>query len=125
MREDAGVLAAHVFSACRTANLSACAESIIALTALKDRVTIDAAIQTATDIAGVCLAAKLPELTAQFVGDGLSLDQVRARLFDQVTRSQPRVNNRQPPAPNDAGRSVAGPKASSIYAVRNGIAKSL
>ncbi|AXE92873.1 head maturation protease, ClpP-related [Paraburkholderia terricola] len=131
--EEAGVLAAHVFNACRAANLSMCAENIVTLTALKDRATIDAAVRNATDIAGLCLAAKLPELTAQFVGDGLNPDQVRARLFDRVTQSQPRVNNRQQPVPHAAGRSVLGttqgaapgPKASSIYAARRGVAKSL
>ena len=129
VREDAGVLAAHVFDACRAANLSACAESVVTLTALKDRATIDAAIQNAAAIAGLCLAAKLPELTAQFVGDGLNPDQVRARLFDRVTQSQPRVNSRQRPVLDDAGGSMQaskpGPKASSIYAVRKGVAKSL
>ncbi|MDR6445586.1 ATP-dependent protease ClpP protease subunit [Paraburkholderia terricola] len=125
VREEPGVLAAHVFNACRAANVSMCAESIVTLTALKDRATIDAAIRNATDIAGLCLAAKLPELTARFVGDGLNPDQVRARLFDRVTQSQPRVNNRQQPAPKDAGRSSTGPKASSIYAARQGVAKSL
>jgi len=125
VREEPGVLAAHVFNACRAANLSMCAESIVTLTALKDRATIDAAIRDATDIAGLCLAAKLPELTARFVGDGLNPDQVRARLFDRVTQTQPRVNNRQQPAPKDAGRSSTGPKASSIYAARQGVAKSL
>ncbi|MEN8502040.1 MULTISPECIES: head maturation protease, ClpP-related [Paraburkholderia] len=127
--EEPGVLAAHVFNACRAANLSMCAESIVTLTALKDRATIDAAIRNATDIAGLCLAAKLPELTAQFVGDGLNPDQVRARLFDRVTQSQPRVNNRQQPVSHDAGGSTQGaapgPKASSIYAARRGVAKSL
>jgi len=128
-QEDPGVLAAHVFNACRAANLSMCAESIVTLTALKDRATIDAAIRNATDIAGLCLAAKLPELTAQFVGDGLNSDQVRARLFDRVTQTQPRVNNRQQPVPHDAGGhtqgATPGPKASSIYAARRGVAKSL
>ncbi|WGS50843.1 Clp protease ClpP [Paraburkholderia sp. D15] len=121
--EPAGVLAAHAFAACRAANLSACAESIATITALKDRATIDAAVRNASEIAGLCVAAKLPELTAQFVGDGLNPDQVRARLFDRVTQTQARVNNRQPPVINDAGNgaspgSPAGPKASSVYAVR-------
>ncbi|WP_404935750.1 head maturation protease, ClpP-related [Paraburkholderia fungorum] len=129
VREEPGVLAAHVFNTCRTANLSMCAESIMTLTALKDRPTIDAAIRNATDIAGLCLAAKLPELTAQFVGDGLDSDQVRARLFDRVTQAQPRVNNRQQPVDGNAGGSaqgsMPGPRASSIYAARKGNTKSL
>lgn len=129
VREEPGVLASYVFSACRAANLSACAESIVTITALKDRATIDGAIRNAADIAGLCLAAKLPELTAQFVGDGLNPDQVRARLFDRVTQAQPRVNNRQQPVAGDAGGSVqaskSGLKASSIYAARKGNTKSL
>ncbi|MFM0250645.1 head maturation protease, ClpP-related [Paraburkholderia sediminicola] len=129
VREEPGVLACHVFSACRAANLSACAESIVTLTALKDRATIDAAIRNAADIAGLCLAAKLPELTAQFVGDGLNPDQVRARLFDRVTQAQPRVNNRQQPVARDAGGSAQaskpGLKASSVYAARKGTTKPL
>ncbi|WP_035546372.1 head maturation protease, ClpP-related [Burkholderia sp. 9120] len=115
--EDVGVLAAHVFSACRTAKLSACAESIVTLTGLKDRATIDAAVRNASEIAGLCMAAKLPELTAQFVGDGLNPDQVRARLFDRVTQAQPRVNSRQP-VTGDTVVATGGPKASSIYAAR-------
>lgn len=129
VREEPGVLASHVFNACRAANLSACAESIVTLTALKDRATIDAAIRNAADIAGLCLAAKLPELTAQFVGDGLNPDQVRARLFDRVTQAQPRVNNRQQPVARDAGGSAQaskpGLKASSVYAARKGTTKPL
>ncbi|MFM0647246.1 Clp protease ClpP [Paraburkholderia bryophila] len=123
--ESPGVLASHVFNACRAANLSACAESIVTLTALKDRATIDAAVRNASDIAGLCVAAKLPELTAQFVGDGLNPDQVRARLFDRVTQTQPRVNSRQPTTGGsgvDTGAVTltAGPRASSIYAARKG-----
>ncbi|MGQ7939088.1 head maturation protease, ClpP-related [Paraburkholderia sp. D1E] len=121
--ESPGALAAHVFSACRAANLSACVESIVTTTALKDRATIDAAIRNASDIAGLCVATKLPELTAQFVADGLNPDQVRARLFDRVTQAQARVNSRLPPVSDDAGASgsaasAAGPKASSVYAAR-------
>jgi ATP-dependent Clp endopeptidase proteolytic subunit ClpP len=129
VQEEPGVLAAHVFNACRAANLSACAEAIVTLTALKDRATIDTAVRNAADIAGLCLAAKLPELTAQFVGDGLNPDQVRARLFDRVTQAQVRVNNRQQPVAGDARGSAQaskpGLKASSIYAARKGTTKSL
>jgi hypothetical protein len=120
--EDVGVLAAHVFSACRTANLSACAESIVTLTGLKDRATIDAAVRNASEIAGLCMAAKLPELTAQFVGDGLNPDQVRARLFDRVTQTQARVNSRQP-VTGDTVVAAGGPKASSVYAARRASGK--
>lgn len=116
---DVGALAAHVFNACRESRLAHCAESIVTATGLKDRATVDAAIGNAGDIAGICIAAKLPELTAQFVADGLTPDQVRARLFERLTAKAPIVNSRAKPEPQDRlPVPVAGPKASMIYAAR-------
>lgn len=118
---DVSALAAHVYAACRDANLSDCAEGIVLATGLKDRATVDAAIRSAADIAGICLAASLPELAAGFVSDGLSADQVRARLFERVTASQSRVNNRPSPgAAPETTIEARAPRASSIYAARKG-----
>ena len=122
-QESAGVLAAHVFNTCRESNLSNLAESIVTASGLRDRSTVDAAIQNAREIAGVCLAARLPERAEGFVRDGLTLDQIRARLFETVTASQQGVNNRKRPAPNAVHVSAEGPKAASIYAARKGGAK--
>ncbi|CDY77966.1 Prophage Clp protease-like protein [Caballeronia glathei] len=121
--ETASVLAAHVFNACREANLSALAESIVTASGLRDRATVDASIQSAKDIAGLCLAAELPERAVEFVRDGLTSDQVRARLFEAVTASQRQLNNRQRPTAGDVSASPQGPKAASIYAARKGGAK--
>ncbi|TCK43462.1 ATP-dependent protease ClpP protease subunit [Paraburkholderia sp. BL8N3] len=121
--ETAGVLAAYVFNACREANLSALAESIVTASGLRDRATVDASIQSAKDIAGICLAAKLPERAVEFVRDGLTAEQVRARLFEAVTASQRSLNNRQRPTAGDVSASPQGPKAASIYAARKGGAK--
>ena len=116
---DVSALASHVFAACRDARLSHCAEAIVTATGLKDRVTVDAAIQQAADIAGICLAANVPELTAQFVADGLTPDHVRARLFERVTASQPRINPRaQSTAQNEPAVVANAPRAASIYAAR-------
>ena len=116
---DVSALASHVFAACRNARLSHCAEAIVTATGLKDRATVDAAIQQATDIAGICLAANVPELTAQFVADGLTPDHVRARLFERVTASQSHINPRaQPTAQNEPPVVVNAPRAASIYAAR-------
>ena len=122
-QDSAGVLAAHVFKTCRESNLSNLAESIVTASGLRDRATVDSAIQNAREIAGVCLAARLPERAEGFVRDGLTLDQVRARLFETVTASQQGVNNRKRPAPNAAHVCAEGPKAASIYAARKGGAK--
>ncbi|MBR8141832.1 Clp protease ClpP [Burkholderia vietnamiensis] len=116
---DVSALASHVFAACRDARLSHCAEAIVTATGLKDRATVDAAIQQAADIAGICLAANVPELTAQFVADGLTPDHVRARLFERVTASQSRINPRaQPAALNEPVVAANAPRAASIYAAR-------
>lgn len=116
---DVSALASHVFAACRDARLSHCAEAIVTATGLKDRATVDAAIQQAADIAGICLAANVPELTAQFVADGLTPDHVRARLFERVTASQPRINPRaQSTAQNEPAVVANAPRAVSIYAAR-------
>ena len=116
---DVSALASHVFAACRDARLSHCAEAIVTATGLKDRATVDVAIQQAADIAGICLAANVPELTAQFVADGLTPDHVRARLFERVTASQSRINPRaQPAAQDEPAVVVNAPRAASIYAAR-------
>ncbi|KVX53090.1 head maturation protease, ClpP-related [Burkholderia stagnalis] len=116
---DVGALATHVFNTLRDANLSDCAEGVIAATGLRDRDTVDRAIQNATEIAGICLAANQTDLTAQFVATGLTPDQARARLFDRLTASHQPVNGRPDPqtkpVPQAGGRSV---RAAEIYAAR-------
>ncbi|WP_049097399.1 head maturation protease, ClpP-related, partial [Burkholderia cepacia] len=61
---DVTALAAHVYATCRDARIEHCAEGIVLATGLRDRATVDAAIRSAQDIAGICLAASLTELTA-------------------------------------------------------------
>ncbi|MBN6729436.1 head maturation protease, ClpP-related [Burkholderia multivorans] len=116
---DVAALASHVYAACRDARIEHCAEGIVLATGLRDRATVDAAIRNAQDIAGICLAANLTELTAGFVADGLTPDQVRARLFERVTASQTRINHRaQPVTPNEPTMVANAPRAASIYAAR-------
>ncbi|VWB29612.1 peptidase S14 [Burkholderia lata] len=116
---DITALASHVYAACRDARIEHCAEGIVLATGLRDRATVDAAIRSAQDIAGICLAASLTELTAGFVADGLTPDQVRARLFERVTASQKPINHRAAPvALQDAPVVANAPRAASIYAAR-------
>ncbi|WP_334046011.1 head maturation protease, ClpP-related [Burkholderia cepacia] len=116
---DVTALASHVYASCRDARIDHCAEGIVLATGLRDRATVDAAIRSAQDIAGICLAASLTELTAGFVADGLTPDQVRARLFERVTASQKPINHRAAPvASEDAPVVAKAPRAASIYAAR-------
>lgn len=116
---DVTALASHVYASCREARIEHCAEGIVLATGLRDRATVDAAIRSAQDIAGICLAASLTELTAGFVADGLTADQVRARLFERVTASQKPINHRAAPVVSQDAPVVANaPRAASIYAAR-------
>ncbi|HGO6129661.1 TPA: head maturation protease, ClpP-related [Burkholderia cepacia] len=116
---DVTALAAHVYATCRDARIEHCAEGIVVATGLRDRATVDAAIRSAQDIAGICLAASLTELTASFVADGLTADQVRARLFERMSASQKPINHRAAPvASQDAPVVANAPRAASIYAAR-------
>ncbi|RQT33441.1 head maturation protease, ClpP-related [Burkholderia contaminans] len=116
---DVTALASHVYASCRDARIEHCAEGIVLATGLRDRATVDAAIRSAQDIAGICLAASLTELTAGFVADGLTADQVRARLFERVTASQKPINHRATPvASQDTPVIANAPRAASIYAAR-------
>ncbi|CAJ0690632.1 head maturation protease, ClpP-related [Ralstonia wenshanensis] len=116
---DPGALAQHAFAACRAAGLPQLAEAVVASSALASAEAIDAVVARAKDIAGLCTAAHLPELAAQFVADGLNADQVRARLYDRVMASStPGLSNRQPVAGQETIERKTGPHGPSIYSAR-------
>jgi hypothetical protein len=116
---DPGALAQHAFAACRTAGLPQLAEAVVVSSALASAEAIDAVVARAKDIAGLCTAAHLPELAAQFVADGLNAEQVRARLYDRVMASStPGLSNRQPVAGQETTERKTGPHGPSIYSAR-------
>ncbi|HWV04964.1 head maturation protease, ClpP-related [Ralstonia sp.] len=116
---DPGALAQHAFAACRAAGLPQLAEAVVASSALASNEAIDAVVARAKDIAGLCTAAHLPELTAQFVADGLNAEQVRARLYDRVmAASTTGLSNRQPQAGQETPERKTGPHGPSIYSAR-------
>ena len=116
---DPGALAQHAFAACRAAGLPQLAEAVVASSALASNDAIDAVVARAKDIAGLCTAAHLPELTAQFVADGLNAEQVRARLYDRVmAASTTGLSNRQPQASQEPTERKTGPHGPSIYSAR-------
>ena len=116
---DPGALAQHAFAACRAAGLPQLAEAVVASSALASNDAIDAVVARAKDIAGLCTAAHLPELTAQFVADGLNAEQVRARLYDRVmAASTTGLSNRQPVARQETIERKTGPHGPSIYSAR-------
>jgi ATP-dependent Clp endopeptidase proteolytic subunit ClpP len=113
-------MATHVFSLCRTAKVGHLAEAVIATCDLRDKTSVENRIAAAREIAGLCVAAKLSDNAATYVGEGLNVEQVRAKLFDRLTsvEQQPPISNtnrdHQPKA-----STASGPSATSIYAARN------
>ncbi len=110
-------LSAHIFSACREQGIPGLAEGVLASGGLESRRHADVRISAASEIAGLCLAAKLPDTAADYVTAGLGVEQVRARLFDRVVQdSAGAISNIQ--RPQEGGPAASGPSARSIYAGR-------
>lgn len=112
---NTAALAAHVFAGC--ADMPAMAEAVLLSGGLESEAAADSRIGQAKEMAGLCLAAKVPEKAPDFVKAGLSVDQVRARLFDHVIeQAAGSISNLQRPGEHEPARS--GPNAHSIYAAR-------
>ena len=62
-------------------------EPLLATTRLESEAVVTAALTNAKTLHGLCVAARLPELTAEFISAGLDESAVRARLFDKLVSS--------------------------------------
>lgn len=83
---SANMLIEHVFAACRESGIPQLSNAIL-LGGVKDMPSVSARVKEAEQIAMLCSAAKLSEKAADFITTGLSVEQVRARLFDAVVTS--------------------------------------
>ena len=112
-------MAAHVFSLCREAKATHLAEAVIATCDLRDRTSVENRVTAAREIAGLCVAAKLSDNAVAYIGEGLNVEQVRAKLFDRLTdpAENPPVNNVNRDHVPQAS-AASGPSATSIYAAR-------
>ncbi len=81
---DSAKLALLITQSCNTAGISNLIESLISSTKLADEATVNAALTNAKALRDLCVAARLPELTQEFVAAGLSAEAVRGRLFDKL-----------------------------------------
>ncbi|WP_122710621.1 head maturation protease, ClpP-related [Pseudomonas viridiflava] len=81
---DASALALMITKACGAAGINNLIEPLIASTKLADHATVQAAITQAKCVRDLCVAARLPELTAEFVTAALGKEAVQARLFDKL-----------------------------------------
>jgi len=116
----ASALAARVYASCRQQGIAELAEGVLVSGALDSLLRADELVAQAKEIAGICLAAKLPEKAAGFVSAGLTVDQARARLFDQVLADSGEPINNRPPT-NSSAPKQSGPNSQAIYAKRKAL----
>ena len=117
---DSAALALLITQSCNTAGISNLIEPIINTTKLVDEATVNAAITNAKAVRDLCVAARLPEFTQQFVASGLTAEAVRGRLFDTlVSGGGFEIDNSLPinddPAPKTQAKQ---PDTNAIYAAR-------
>lgn len=118
---DSTALALMITQDCAKAGISNLVESLIASTKLADKATVQAALTRAKGVRDLCVAARLPELTTEFVRAGLEPDAVRARLFEKLVSSGKgfEIDNSLPPADDEPEKVKAQlPNPSSIWAAR-------
>ncbi|WP_426177710.1 head maturation protease, ClpP-related [Pseudomonas sp. TWRC1-2] len=118
---DAAGLALMVTKGCAAAGISNLVDPILASTKLESEAVVTAALTKAKALHGLCVAARLPELTGEFLAAGLDEAAVRARLFDKLVGSGGgfEINNSLPldndPAPTVKAKQV---DSNSIWASR-------
>lgn len=118
---DSTALALMITQGCTKAGISNLAETLIASTKLIDKATVQAALTNAKGVHDLCVAARLPELTKEYVAAGLAPDAVRARLFEKLVSSGKgfEIDNSLPPADDLPEKLQAkAPNPSSIWAAR-------
>ena len=81
---DSAKLALLITQSCTAAGISNLIEPLISSTKLVDEATVNAALTNAKAVRDLCVAARLPEFTQEFVAAGLSSEAVRGRLFDKL-----------------------------------------
>ena len=117
---DSAKLVLLITQSCNTAGISNLIEPLINSTKLADEATVNAAITNAKAVRDLCVAARLPEFTQQFVASGLTAEAVRGRLFDKlVSGGGFEIDNSLPinddPAPKTQAKQ---PDTNAIYAAR-------
>jgi len=84
---NAAQLAVLISQRCTAAGISNLIEPLLTVTKLENETVVQAALTQAKAINDLCVAARLPEFSAEYVSAGLDTSAVRARLFDKLVGS--------------------------------------
>lgn len=84
---DSAKLALMITQRCAEAGISNLIEALLSSTKLESEAIVQAGLTRAKAINDLCVAARLPEFSAEYVSAGLDAAAVRARLFDKIVGS--------------------------------------
>lgn len=118
---DSAKLALLITQRCAEAGISNLVAPLLSSTQLESEEIVLAGLTRAKAVHDLCVAARLPELSAEYVAAGLDAPAVRARLFDKIVSSGNgfEIDNSVPlnddPAPKVQAKQ---PNPSSIWAAR-------
>ncbi|MCR8931129.1 MULTISPECIES: head maturation protease, ClpP-related [unclassified Pseudomonas] len=118
---DSAKLALMVTQRCMAAGISNLIEPLLKSTQLESEDIVLAGLARAKAINDLCVAARLPEFSAEYVAAGLDAPAVRARLFDKIVTSGKgfEIDNSLPLADDLAPKVLAKqPDPNSIWAAR-------
>jgi ATP-dependent protease ClpP protease subunit len=84
---DAAKLALIITQRCAEAGISNLVAPLLSSTNLESEEIVQAGLTRAKAVNDLCVAARLPEFSAEYVAAGLDAAAVRARLFDKIVGS--------------------------------------
>jgi len=84
---DSAKLALMITQRCTEAGISNLVAPLLSSTQLESEEVVQAGLTRAKAVHDLCVAARLPELSAEYVTAGLDAPAVRARLFDKIISS--------------------------------------
>ncbi|WP_322617152.1 head maturation protease, ClpP-related [Pseudomonas sp. BIC9C] len=84
---DSAKLALMITQRCAEAGISNLVAPLLSSTQLESEEIVQAGLTRAKAVHDLCVAARLPELSAEYVTAGLDAPAVRARLFDKIVSS--------------------------------------
>ena len=118
---DSAKLALMITQRCTAAGISNLVEPLLNSTQLESEEIVLAGLARAKAVNDLCVAARLPEFSAEYVAAGLDAAAVRARLFDKIVTSGKgfEIDNSLPldddPAPKVQAKKIDQP---SIWSAR-------
>lgn len=84
---DSAKLALMITQRCAESGISNLIEPLLSSTKLESEAIVQAGLTRAKAVNDLCVAARLPEFSIEFVAAGLDVAAVRARLFDKIVGS--------------------------------------